>query len=115
MASTKLPIHIDRRGMNSFLLFPTPARNPALVGFPQGDTEGLPPLVARHRESMSFSTPEGSRTSLRESVGGAGSFILLAKVPAGQLCALTWITFYIMYPCSYTYIGEWYAISYFRI
>lgn len=28
-ASTKLPFHIDRRGMNSFLPFPTPARNPA--------------------------------------------------------------------------------------
>jgi hypothetical protein len=44
-ASTKLPFHMDRRGMNSILPFPTPARNPALVGFPQGDTEGLPPFV----------------------------------------------------------------------
>jgi len=26
---TALPFHIDRRGMNSFLPFPTPARNPA--------------------------------------------------------------------------------------
>jgi hypothetical protein len=46
-ASTKLPFHIDRRGMNYFLPFPTPttARNPALVGLPQGETEGLPPFV----------------------------------------------------------------------
>lgn len=47
-ASTKLPFHIDRRGMINYILpFPTPttARNPALVGFPQGDTEGLPPFV----------------------------------------------------------------------
>jgi len=33
--------------MNSeFLRFDSaPARNPALVGFPQGETEGLPPFV----------------------------------------------------------------------
>ncbi|KAL5739323.1 hypothetical protein ACOSQ2_028503 [Xanthoceras sorbifolium] len=37
------------------------------------------PIVAQHRESMTFSTPEGSSTSLRENVGGAGSFIILAK------------------------------------
>ena len=139
-ASTKLPFHIDRRGMNSeFLRFDSaPARNPALVGFPQGETEGLPPfvrpspppwgwstgfiatprtkgrlpnhrlctaflslrapwlgletlpIVARHRESMSFSTPEGGRTSLRESVGGAGSFIILAKVPAARAGFAPW-------------------------
>ena len=40
------------------------------------------PIVARHRESITFSTKEGSRTSLRESVGG--SFIILAKVPAAR-------------------------------
>ena len=34
---------------------------------------------------------------------------------SSQLCALTWMTFYIMYPCSYTYISERYAISYLRI
>jgi hypothetical protein len=35
---------------------------------------------------MSFSIPEGSRTSLRESIGGAGSFIILVKVePALRL------------------------------
>ena len=37
------------------------------TGFPQGDTEGLPPLVARYRESMCFSTPEGSRINLKAS------------------------------------------------
>ncbi|KAK8928967.1 hypothetical protein KSP39_PZI017367 [Platanthera zijinensis] len=38
------------------------------------------PIVARHRESMSFSTPEGSRTRHCE----AGSFIILAEVPAAR-------------------------------
>ena len=41
-------------------------------------------------ESMSFSTPEGSRTSLRESVGGAGSFIILAKVPVARASFALW-------------------------
>ena len=112
-ASTKLPFHIDRCGMNwKFLCFDSALpRNPALVGLPQGDIKGrvppfvclspppggwsigfiaapqtkvhLPnhwlctaflslhapwlglktlPIVSCHRESMSFSTPEGGRT-----------------------------------------------------
>ena len=43
------------------------------------------PTVARHPESMIFSTPEGGCTSLSESVGGAGSFIILAKVLAARV------------------------------
>ncbi|KAK8941877.1 hypothetical protein KSP40_PGU004037 [Platanthera guangdongensis] len=38
------------------------------------------PIVSRHRESMCFSIPEGSRTRHCEAV----SFIILAEVPAAQ-------------------------------
>jgi hypothetical protein len=40
------------------------------------------PIVAQHQESMSFTTPKGARTSLRESVEGDDSLINLAKVSA---------------------------------
>jgi len=52
-----------------------------MVGIENYTNSSSPYMVG---ESMTFSTPEGSRTSLRESVGGAGSFIILAKVPAAR-------------------------------
>jgi hypothetical protein len=61
------PINLEKKRsilrMQKFIIseiqtFPTPttARNPALVGFPQGDTEGLPPFVRPSPPPWGWST-----------------------------------------------------------
>jgi hypothetical protein len=43
------------------------------------------------------------------------SDLSISSCGSSHLCALTWMTFNIMYPSSYTYIVKWDAIFYLRI